>query len=182
MHLLKPFWKYRYKIIIGWVIALLTAILVNPQHLFYDVAFSLLFVIKDIFQLEATAEKIKRLKAKGLTERDLLNIEFVKKWEYDRTAGLWPFCVKYGLIIGAFGFSLAGMLIYGIIYNTEFKIILSDPGSMFHFLGIAYIIGAFLGVIFFRISWYFNEKRFMRLTDPLNTIFNSKRVSFYGHL
>jgi len=74
--------------------------------------------------------------------------------------------------------SLLISILYFIFSSKHFSALFSEPGDMFSFIGYTYIAGGILGVIIFRILWLFNERRFYRLTDPLNFLFASKTKSF----
>jgi hypothetical protein len=176
--LLKSYLRYRYKVIIIWLALIVLIDWSNRSSVLADLILPLLFVLRELYHYREKLEKIKRLRVKGLTEKDLLNIEFVKEWEDTRTGGVWGYCLKYGLFIGGFGFSLLFGLFYIIFFNQALKVTLAEPGKMFHFIGYCYIAGALFGVMVFRVLWFLNERRFIRLTDPLNKIFMSKRISF----
>jgi len=176
--LLKSYLRYRYKVIILWLAVIVLMDWSNRGDLLIDLILPLILILRELYHYREKLEKIKRLKAKGLTEKDLLNIEFVKKWEDTRSNGVWVYCLKYGLFIGGFGFSLLVGLFYMEFFNQTLKTTLAEPGKMFRFMGYCYIAGAISGVIVFRIFWFLNERRFIRLTDPLNKIFMSKRISF----
>jgi len=174
--LCKLFWKHNYKqLIIG------TILIAAYYYYFTDHAVSLFFIalyplylVGTIYKFGERLERLQKLKARGLTEEDITNIEFVKKWEQARHGGLWRYCIRDGGLIAGAGLSLVLSLIFGITFPHMFKQILAEPGDMFRLIGIAYLGGAFVGLILFRIMWSYKEKKFARLTDPLNTIFASK--------
>jgi hypothetical protein len=166
--LLKSYLKYRYKFIIFWLVVIFFTSWLAPGDLFIDLVFPLIFLLREFYHYDEKLEKIKKLRKKGLTEADLLNIEFVKKWEHSRIGGRWRYSLVYGLLIGGFGLSFAFSLLFGVLNPHRFKIILSEPEGMFRFILINYIAGAIAGVILFYVLWFFNERRFWRLTDPLN--------------
>ncbi len=175
--LLKSYLKYRYKtILISLGIIIVISYLTHDAfiYLFYF----LLGIGREYYHYDDELKKIKKLKAKGLTEQDLRNIEFVKKWEENREGGLWKYCIRDGGIIAGAGLSVIISLIYFTVVPNGFKNIMDDPGNMFSLIGYAYIAGATIGVIMYRILWWYNEKRFMRLTDPFNILFASKKASF----
>jgi len=178
--LLKSYLKYRYKVLIFQFAILLLLWYLNRGHNSYifDTTFFLILISREYYHFDDEQKKIKRLKAKGLTEQDLRNIEFVKKWKQYRESGLWRYCIRDGGIIAGAGLSLVISLIYFTIVPNGFKNIMADPGNMFSLIGYAYITGAVTGVIMYRILWWYNEKRFMRLTDPFNILFESKQASF----
>jgi hypothetical protein len=176
--LLKSYLIYRYKFIVFWLLVIFLTGWFAPGDLLIDFVFPLIFLLREFYHYGEKLENIKKLRKKGLTEADLLNIEFVKKWEHSRIGGRWRYSLVYGLLIGGFGLSFAFSLIFGVVNSQRFKIILSQPEGMFRFILINYIGGAIAGVILFYVLWFFNERRFRRLTDPLNTIFSEKRISF----
>ena len=177
--LLKSYIKYSYKSIILWlVIILLLNWFDHSNSLSFNLFFLIVGIIQGYYHYCNKLETIKKLKAKGLTEQDLLNIEFVKKWETTRQEGPWKYCIRDGGIIVGAGLSVVVSLIYFIIFPTALKTIEASPGNMISFIGYAYISGAIIGVILYRILWWYNEKRFTRLTDPFNILFASKTASF----
>jgi len=178
--LLKSYLKYKYKGLIHQTIIILAIWYWNKGHNSYisDIIFFLLIIGRDFYHFDDELKKIKKLKAKGLTEQDLRNIEFVKKWEEEREGGLWKYCIRDGGIIAGAGLSVVISLVYFSVIPNAFKNIIDDPGNMFRLIGYAYIAGAALGVIIYRILWWYNEKRFTRLTDPLNILFVSANASF----
>jgi len=132
-------------------------------------------IFLDFYSFQQSVERRKKLKVKGLTEEDIQNITFVQKWEETRKGGLWKYCIRDGGIIAGAGLALALSLAYAILFSHSFKNILAEPGSMFSFIGYAYISGAIIGVIACRVNWRRNEKLFARLTDPLNNIFKNRQ-------
>ena len=175
--LLRSYLKYNYKgILISFCILLIISYL-SHEFAWY-IFYFLLGTGREYYHYNAKLDKIKRLKAKGLTEQDLINIEFVKKWEEEREGGLWRYCIRDGGIITGAGLSVVISLIYFAAVPNGFKNMMADPGNMFSLIGYAYIAGAMIGVIMYRILWWHNEKRFIRLTDPFNILFASKKASF----
>jgi hypothetical protein len=176
--LVKSYLKYNYKqIIVSLIILNVFYWWMHDFYLFYLFLFVIGFA-RDLYHFREKLDKQKKLKAKGLTEEDIINIEFVKKWEETRIGGMWKYCVRDGGIIAGAGLALALSLLYAIIFPGNFSNIISEPGDMMMFIGYSYIAGATFGVILFRIRWSYNEKKFIRLTDPLNNIFKAKTASF----
>jgi len=177
--LLKSYIKYSYKSLILWlVIILLLNWFDHSNNLIFNLFFLVIGIVRGYYHYSNKLETIKKLKAKGLTEQDLLNIEFVKKWEATRQEGLWKYCIRDGGIIVGAGLSVVLSLIYLFMVPTALKTIEASPGNMFSFIGYAYISGAIIGVILYRILWWYNEKKFTRLTNPFNFLFASKTASF----
>ena len=141
------------------------------QGFLWILAFFIFGIALDVYKFQENLEKRKKLKAKGLTEQDILNIAFVQNWEETRKGGLWKYCVRDGGIIAGAGLGLGLSIGYAVLFPQSFKSILAEPGSMFIFIGYTYISGAIIGVIMSRILWPYKEKRFAQLTDPLNNLF-----------
>jgi hypothetical protein len=107
----------------------------------------------------------KKLENKGLTPGDLKRIAFVKRWERIRISGIWRYCFfDGGLIIGM-------LLLFPVSFAMLF--ILSKPerlfaelSGMFSFIGKNIIISYAIGLILYRFKWTYNERRFLRLTNP----------------
>ena len=108
-----------------------------------------------------------QLKNKGLTQEDIANIQFVKKWEETREKGICRYCITDGgIIFGAYLWLIISMLLIATSI-VKLQTLVDDPGNMFGFIGYNYIAGAIIGVIIYRALWPYNERRFKRLTDPL---------------
>jgi hypothetical protein len=178
--LLKSYLKYSYKGIIFWLIITALFYYFDRDTYWYTLypVFFVISLINGYFSYENKLERIKKLKAKGLTEQDIINIEFVKKWEETRNNGLLKYCLKDGGVIAGAVLLFAVGIAFASIFPAKFKVILSSPGSMFSFIGYCYIVGACIGVIMFRILWIYKERRFAKLTDPFNILFESKKASF----
>jgi len=71
--------KYSYRGFILWIlIFLLLNWLSKFESLSLDIFYLVISLIGGFYRYNDQLEKIKKLKAKGLTEQDLINIEFVK--------------------------------------------------------------------------------------------------------
>jgi hypothetical protein len=117
-------------------------------------------------------------KHKSLTPEDVRNIFFVKKWEKIGERGILRYCITDGgIILGAYLWILVSIL--GLSTVVTLKTIMEDPSNMFSFIGYSYMIGGFIGVITNRLRWAYNERRFIRLTDPLNDRFKQKYLQDY---
>jgi len=177
--LIKLYWKQNHKwVVIGTILFALYCYFLGGKDTLFLIPLWLVNWVRAIYQYGERLKRIEKLKGKGLTEQDITNIKFVKKWQETRSGGLWKYCIRDGGIVAGAGFSLALSLLFGITFRHTFRQILAEPGDMFSFIGYAYLCGSFVGLILFRIMWSYNEKRFARLTDPLNTIFASKKLSF----
>ncbi len=123
------------------------------------------------FRKEKDKEKL--LKVRGLTLADAENIAFVKKWEETRQSGIWSYCIKDGAIISG---SFLSLITSAISYWGLNKLGISpwvEPGDMFRFIGLNFLAGALIGCIICQFQWNINERRFLRLTDPLNLHFST---------
>jgi hypothetical protein len=170
-------YDYKAKIISLIFFAYLTYLNRDEPIGFFYVSLFIVNLFRDYYSFDAKLAQIDMLKAKGLTADDLRNIQLVKSWEETRKGGIWKYCLKDGgVIAGAVLLFVVG-IIYTSIFSTEFKVILASPGTMFSFIGYCYIAGAFIGVIIYRILWIYKEKRFKKLTDPLNILFESQKAS-----
>lgn len=148
--LLKSYLKYSYKgTLISFFVFLILSFLTHSFA--YYILYFLLGTGREYYHYNAKIDKIKRLKAKGLTEQDLINIEFVKKWQEEREGGLWRYCIRDGGIITGAGLSVVISLIYFAAVPNGFKNMMADPSNMFSLIGYAYIAGAVIGVIMYRI-------------------------------
>jgi len=180
----KAYLRYDYKLKIIWLIFIAWLVYTDRNEP-TDFIFILLFIVnlfKDYYTFDAKLAHLDQLKAKGLTVADVRNIEFVKSWEETRRRGIWKYCLKDGgIIAGAVLLFVLGIT-YASIFPSKFKIIVSSPGTMFSFIGYCYIAGAFIGVIIYRILWIYKEKRFNKLTDPLNILSESQKASLDEHL
>ncbi|WP_419701372.1 hypothetical protein [Mucilaginibacter sp. NFX135] len=108
-----------------------------------------------------------QLKNKGLTEEDIHNIRFVKKWQEIREKGIWRYCINDGgIILGAYLWLIISILLIATSI-IKLQTLVDDPGNMFGFIGYNYIAGAIIGVIINRVLWPYNQRKFIRLTDPL---------------
>ncbi|WP_183577152.1 hypothetical protein HDF18_11840 [Mucilaginibacter sp. X5P1] len=113
------------------------------------------------------AERKKQL-PKGLVKEDLKNIDFVKSWDETRKKGSVKFSIVNGGII--FGFVLCFIIsILSLLFIKDMlHYISADPSNMINFIGYTYIAGIIGGIITYRFLWTYNERKFIRLTDPLH--------------
>lgn len=171
--LLKSYLKYSYKhILVIFAFLLLLSYLDNFSYLYF--IFLPITFVRDYFQFDNRQIKIKKLKAKGLTEEDIINIQFVKKWEEVREKGIWKYCITDGgIILGAYLWLTISILAIATSV-VKFKALVDAPGNMFGFIGYTYIAGAIIGVISHRVLWIYNQRRFIKLTDPLNDKYQQK--------
>ena len=122
----------------------------------------------DIERSRTNIAERKNLSRRGLTLEDIKNIAFTKKWEETREKGM----VKYAIVDGGIFFGFALCCIYSIItlivISGTIGYIKAGLGNMFNFMGYTYIAGFISGTILYRILWKRNERKFIRLTDPLH--------------
>lgn len=177
LDLLKSFIKYSYK---TWCIGLAIGAILTLVHFvgWEYFALFLMGILRDAYHFKERLAKIYKLKSQGLTEEDLENIAFVKKWEETRTSGVWNYCITNGALIVGFSLIIPVSLLYVIFSHKTITELLPDLGKMFGSIAYSYLIGAIIGTIGCRIAWTIKERRFLRLTDPLNTIFTARKESF----
>ncbi|HAL83430.1 MAG TPA: hypothetical protein DCO83_15315 [Mucilaginibacter sp.] len=124
--------------------------------------------VEGFFRYAQRQNYLSGLADKGLTEKEVNRFEFLKKWKENKERGLIKYClIDGGIIAGAIlsiGVGIVGIFILG---KTNAHIF-SGPGEIFQFIGITYLIGAIIGIISYRITWYINQNKFARLTDPLH--------------
>ena len=109
------------------------------------------------------------LEKKGLTEKQVNSNEFLKKWKENRERGLIKYCIVDGGIIAGALISILVSLVWMFIVNASDKrMFAGGPGEIFQFIGATYLIGAIIGAMFYRITWYVNQRKFARLADSLS--------------
>lgn len=165
---LKEYLKESYKRLIIEFVVCATVAYYSHDYIFIAFLY-LLTKLRDFYHLEEQQERRKKLQAKGLTEQDVANIDFVKKWQDTRKGGLWRYCIRDGGLIAGAGTGLALSLLFALLFSVKFFKIISEPGDMFAFIGYNYLCGAVIQITLFRFLWNSNERRFLRLTDPLNS-------------
>ena len=144
------------------------------SNVFFSVSIEITRSIGTLLFLAAFTERRKtwtikqyQLKNKGLTQEDVANIQFVKKWQETREKGIWRYCINDGgIILGAYLWLIISVLLIATSI-VKIQTLVDDPGNMFGFIGYSYMAGAIIGVIIHRALWPYQERRFTRLTDPL---------------
>ena len=165
-HLLRAYLKYIYKALLFELVMICVLYYFTGDLKFYLILFAV-SLIGGYFKYETKQAQIKKLREKGLTEEDVYNIEFVKKWEETREKGIWRYCINDGgIIFGAYLWLIISILLIATSI-VKLQTLVDDPGNMFGFIGYNYIAGAIIGVIIYRALWPYNERRFKRVTDPL---------------
>jgi hypothetical protein len=134
------------------LLAYIAITLLSSWH-FYDDA------LKKISEYE-------QLQRKGLTEADIKRIEFIKQWEKDRKAGI----IKYsfynrGIIVGLLLFFPISLIAFMVI--GDWLSFFPEPANMTSLIANCLIIAYLFGVFIYRIRWTLNERKFIRLTDPI---------------
>ena len=164
--LLKAYLKYIYKALLIELVVFSVLCYFNKDFKIYLILFAF-SLIGGYFKYETKLAEIKKLQDKGLTEEDIHNINFVKKWEETREKGIWRYCIiDGGIISGAYLWLIVSILLIATSI-VKLQTLVDAPGNMFGFIGYNYIAGAIIGVIIHRALWPYNERRFKRLTDPL---------------
>jgi hypothetical protein len=106
------------------------------------------------------------LNKKGLNSEDIKRISFVRTWDKIRNAGIKRFCFYNGGVILGIVFLLpimaVGLISYLFVnYGLSFDI---TKSNLVFFIIVSY----FLGVGIYYLKWRLNERRFIRLTNPVN--------------
>src|SRR5882757_927459 len=96
--LFKAYLKYIYKALLIELVVFSVLSYFNGGLKIYLVLL-VISLIGGYFKYETKLIEIKKLKDKGLTEEDVANIQFVKKWEETREKGIWRYCITDGGII-----------------------------------------------------------------------------------
>jgi hypothetical protein len=113
---------------------------------------------------------------KNLTEEEIKNIFFVKKWEQIRKQGRWNYIIKDGVFIGGLGCAIVLSLLTFMMVAGTIDFLMAAPGNMLMFIGSALIIGFSTGGASHWLMWPKHERRFIILTDPLNHEFSLKTL------
>lgn len=161
--------KHRFDIVIAGSVVAFTIDLYFNRHTFF-----LTIIALYIFAYAADNERSKNniaerkrlLVTKGLTPEDLKNIAFVKAWDETRKKGIVQFSLVYGGIF--FGFAMCGLIsiVYAFIKKGLLIYLSTDLSNMVSFIGYTYIAGIISGILIYRLLWFYNEQKFIRLTDP----------------
>ncbi|WP_413669311.1 hypothetical protein ACEN9X_04700 [Mucilaginibacter sp. Mucisp86] len=163
----KTYLKHTYKTQLVYLAVIVALYIYDNDNLIFLLFFPFSF-IQGYYRYQYKLTQAEKLKAKGLTEEDMENISFVKKWEHARKRGIWNYCIIDGGFIAGLALSIiSSMIWFTLSGKTDFHALLAEPIDMFAFIGYNYIIGAGIAVMIFRMKWKYNEKRFIRLTDPL---------------
>ncbi|AMR33733.1 hypothetical protein A0256_21000 [Mucilaginibacter sp. PAMC 26640] len=143
-----------------------TLLIHSKDFLFTGFAAVLIFIIAGYQKHHERRLKARELKKKGLTITDTLNIEFVKSWEVLRKQGIYKFCfIDGGLMLGLI--IMLPVALIGMLTLSDLNGLFSDPGRIFWYITDCALIGYVTGALIYFVRWIINEKRFIRLTDPL---------------
>lgn len=158
-----------FELIMAFVnVAFLASMFIRYTRLQENVIFSAVFVLWIIAGIRHRKRRAFDLKGKCLTLDDVDNIKFVKKWQETRKKGPWGYCLKDGAAIcGSILFLILSLLAFLLVFNFV-GWVEESPAIMFQFIGFTYILATVISVIIYRIAWPKKERRFNRLTDPLN--------------
>ncbi len=163
----KTYLKSNYKFILfGLLVNLLLCYFVLGRD-YFPMGIYLFFLIPNYYKYEDRQVRLQKLKTKGLTERDISNIDFVKKWEETRAKGLWRYCLRDGGVIAGAVFCPIFCLL-AVAKNTK---ITDEPSAMFKLIGYCYLLGTVAGGIGYRFLWNIKQEKFRRLTDPFYKTF-----------
>ncbi|PTQ95102.1 hypothetical protein C8P68_106317 [Mucilaginibacter yixingensis] len=118
------------------------------------------------FSCLARYKSYKALKAKGLTFKDVRNASFVKKWELTRKSGYGKFVFQTGGLL--FGAMLFTPVAFDMFYFIGLPEAIKGLGRLTALFGLC-VVGCYVaGASIFSLRWSINERRFLRLTDPLS--------------
>ena len=108
----------------------------------------------------------RQLEKKGLTPEDLRRIAFVKKWDMVRRSGIARYCFFDGGVIAGMIllFPISFVMLQTIKHSDR---LFDDLNEMIAFIGKNIILGYIIGLLIYRFRWFLNERRFIRLTNPL---------------
>jgi len=106
------------------------------------------------------------LNKKGLDSEDIRRISFVRTWDKIRNAGIKRFCFYNGGVILGIIFLLPIMavgIISSLLVNHGLSFNITESNIMFFI-----IVSYFIGVGIYYLKWRLNERKFIRLTNPVN--------------
>lgn len=106
------------------------------------------------------------LQTKGLDSQDINRISFVRTWDKVRNAGIKRFCFYNGGIILGIIFLLPIIflgLTTSLLFNYGLSFDITEANVLF-FIVISYLLGA--GTYY--LKWRINERKFIRLTNPIS--------------
>lgn len=141
-------------------------VLAGKYPLIYLVFIALYFLMIGISALR-TRQRIHAAAAKrGLTPQDLKNIRFTKYWSDIRQQGIGRYLVIEGAIFSGNILALTLGVATFLLLNLDNTNPADSPSLMFSLVGYSYLVGLLCGVIFRRVIWSVNERRYKYLTDP----------------
>ncbi len=109
---------------------------------------------------------LEKLQQRGLTHHDLGRIAFVKKWQLTRRTGLTRFCFYNGGLITGLIFLFPVSFIILMNYSN-IATLFSNLNGIILFVAENMVLSYIIGFAIYRFKWSYNERRFMRLTQPV---------------
>lgn len=166
--LFKSYLKANYK---AWIISFI--ILIALYTWIRQYALTCIFLVpinllRGWVQYKRDLKEAEKLKKRGLTPEDVTNIAFVKSWEDSRQRGIFYYIFVQGGIFYGMAFCFLFCAINGFLDKDFIKHLQHSPAYMFRLIGKSYAEGALVSMLYFRIMWAINEKKFIRLTEPLH--------------
>lgn len=120
---------------------------------FYDVA---------LMQLK----EYRMLEKKGLTRADLSRIAFVRTWEHKRRKGIATYCFfEGGLVLGMLLLFPVSLLLF--LSLKQYDKTYDTFAAIGIFVAKNILLSFAIGLVIFRLRWSYNQRRFMRLTNPV---------------
>jgi hypothetical protein len=91
----KTYLKHTYKGELLYLAVIAALYFYDHNNIIFLIFFPFSF-IQGYYRYQYKLAQAEKLKAKGLTEEDIDNISFVKKWEHARKRGKWNYCIIDG--------------------------------------------------------------------------------------
>ena len=139
------------------------------HDIFYTCFFAAWFIIiflRGYFQYRKRESYLAELKKNGLTEEVVYNEIFIDKWTVKRKKGVYMYCLIEGFIVwGAYltaVFCFIGLVLSTSVFSSGRPVDFSD---MFW---ISCLLGIITGIAISIFLWSVNEKKFIRLTNPVH--------------
>jgi hypothetical protein len=167
--LLKFYKKYKQGIEpVAYIASLVAANLLigsTPYGKYIPVFFILLYLV--LFYIGRQQRK-KELKEKGLTLGDITNIAFVKDWEVTRKTGITRYClIEGGLMTGVILFVPISFIVF---FYSGLETIMASFANLLIATSASFALSYLTGTAIYFFRWKTNERRFIRLTDPLRRL------------
>ncbi|MDB5135989.1 MAG: hypothetical protein JWP37_2592 [Mucilaginibacter sp.] len=98
--------------------------------------------VEGFFSYAKGQNHLTNLAEKGLNEKEVSELAFLKQWEENRERGLIKYClIDGGIIAGALLSLLVSLVGYFILSKNNERIFADGPGEIFQFIGLCYLIG-----------------------------------------